>query len=131
MTKLLIVARIPGEAFFFPSVLEEIPPERVQEKIAASRDYLEPLILHCSEEAVRGRTKENWLPVGSFTSLVACLLNFNKWTLYGREKALISSSAGGHLLQWLAPDPSASTLHSWQEWYIKVRRSSPLTPWQR
>lgn len=29
-----------------------------------------------------GHTKENWLPVGFFTSLVARLLNINKWRLY-------------------------------------------------
>ena len=103
MTKLLIVARIPGEAFFFPSVLEEIPPERVQEKIAASRDCLEPLILHCSEEAVRGRTKENWLPVGSFTSLVARLLNVNKWTLH-EDEMQNPSCMYRNCIQFMLPD---------------------------
>ena len=81
MKKLLIVASIPDNAFFFPSVLEELSPEEVQEKIATSYDCLAPLVLHCSDSAVRVRTKENWLPVGSFASLIARLLNFNKWTL--------------------------------------------------
>ena len=81
MRKLLIVASIPDNAFFFPSVLEELSPEGVQKKIAESCGYLAPLVLFCSDSAVRVRSKENWLPVGSFTSLIARLLNFNKWTL--------------------------------------------------
>ena len=82
MVKLLIVARISYDAFFFPSVLEELSPERVQERVAKSRDCLAPLVLRCSDSNVKGNTKENWLPVGSFTSLVAQLLNVNKWTLH-------------------------------------------------
>ena len=81
MRKLLIVAKISDDIFFFPSVLEELSPKGVQEKIAKSRDCLAPLVLCCSDSSVRGRIKENWLPVGSFTSLVAQLLNVNKWTL--------------------------------------------------
>ena len=81
MKKLLIVASIPDNAFFFPSVLEELSPEGVQKKIAESCGCLAPLVLFCSDSAVRVRSKENWLPVGSFTSLIARLLNFNKWTL--------------------------------------------------
>ena len=81
MEKILIVARISDDTFFFPSVLEELVPERVQEKVAKSRDCLEPLVLRCSNSSAEGYTKENWLPVGSFTSLIAQLLNVNKWTL--------------------------------------------------
>ena len=85
MEKLLIVARISDDTFFFPSVLEELVPEGVQEKVAKSRDCLEPLVLRCSNSSVEGYTKENWLPVGSFTSLIAQLLNVNKWTLHTVE----------------------------------------------
>ena len=81
MEKLLIVARISDDAFFFPSVLEELVPEGVQEKVAKSRDCLEPLVLRCSNSSVEGYIKENWLPVGSFTSLIAQVLNVKKWTL--------------------------------------------------
>ena len=79
--KLLIIARISADAFFFPSVLEELSPEEVQERVAKSRDCLAPLVLHCSDSTVMGNTKENWLSVGSFSSLIAQLLNINKWTL--------------------------------------------------
>ena len=85
MIKLLIVARISDEAFFFPSVLEELTPEEVQEKVAKSRDCLAPLALCCSDSTVMGNTKENWLSVGSFTSLVAQLFNVDKWTLHTDE----------------------------------------------
>ena len=85
MEKLLIVARISDDAFFFPSVLEELIPEGVQEKVAKSCDCLEPLVLRCSNSSVEGYTKENWLPVGSFTSVIAQLLNVNKWTLHTVE----------------------------------------------
>ena len=81
MVKLLIVARIADDAFFFPSVLEELSPEEVQQKVAKSCKNLAPLVLRCSDSTVMGNTKENWLSVGSFTSLIAQLLNVNKWTL--------------------------------------------------
>ena len=84
-TRLLIVARISDDAFFFPSVLEELSPEGVKEKVAKSRDCLAPLVLRCSDSIVVGNTKENWLSVGSFTSLIAQLLNVNKWTLHTDE----------------------------------------------
>ena len=84
-TRLLIVARISADAFFFPSVLEELSPEGVQEKVSKSRDCLAPLVLRCSDSTVVGNTKENWLSVGSFTSLIAQLLNVNKWTLHTDE----------------------------------------------
>ena len=79
--RLLIVARISDDAFFFPSVLEELSPEGVHERVATSQHCLAPLVLLCSDSTVVGNTKENWLPVGSFTSLIAQLLNVNKWTL--------------------------------------------------
>ena len=81
MVKLLIAARISDDAFFFPSVLEELSPEEVQEKVAKSCKHLAPLVLRCCDSTVMGNTKENWLSVGSFTSLIAQLLNVNKWTL--------------------------------------------------
>ena len=85
MVKLLIVARIPNDAFFFPSVLEELTPEEMQERVAKSRDCIAPLVLRCSDSTVMGNSKENWLSVGSFTSLVAQLLNVNKWILHTDE----------------------------------------------
>ena len=85
MEKLLIVARIPNNAFFFPSVLEELTPEKVQEKVAKSRDCIAPLVLRCSDSTVMGNSKENWLSVGSFTSLVAQLLSIKKWILHTDE----------------------------------------------
>ena len=86
MMDLLIVAKISGVEFFFPSVLEEISPEEVREKTSKSHDCLAPLVLRCSDTVVRGHIKENWLPVGSFTSLVARLLNVNKWILHTHEE---------------------------------------------
>ena len=80
MKKLLIVASIPDDAFFFPSVLEELSHVKVQQKLNKSLDCLAPLAFCHPDSAVRGRIKENWLPVGSFTSLVAKLLNDKKWT---------------------------------------------------
>ena len=85
MVKLLIVARIPNDAFFFPSVLEELTPEEMQEKVAKSCDCIAPLVLRCSDSTVMGNYKENWLSVGSFTRLVAQLLNVNKWILHTDE----------------------------------------------
>ena len=85
MEKLLIVAKIPNDAFFFPSVLEELTPEEMQEKVAKSRDCITPLVLCCSDSTDTGNSKENWLSVGSFTSLVAQLLNVNKWILHTDE----------------------------------------------
>ena len=81
MRKLLIIAGISDTKFFFPSVLEELTPEEVQKKTVESRECLAPLVLYCPDTTVDCRPKENWLPVGSFTSLVAQLLNVHKWTL--------------------------------------------------
>ena len=85
MVKLLIVAKLSDDAFFFPSVLGEISPEEVQEKVAKSCECLAPLVLRCCDSTVMGSNKENWLSVGTFTSLVARLLNDNKWTLHTDE----------------------------------------------
>ena len=124
MMELLIVARISSDVFFFPSVLEELSPKGVQEKIAKSCDFLAPLVLCCSDSPVRGHTKENWLQVGSFTSLVAHLLNVNKWTLC-TDKMKNPSCLYRNCIQFILPDnqPGIVTLvdqYKHMEVYLQV-----------
>ena len=79
----MIAACVSDTTHFFPSVLEELPPRKVQEKTVKSCMCLAPLVLHCSNtDDVDWTIKENWLPVGSFTSLVVQLLNVKKWKPY-------------------------------------------------
>ena len=80
MMKLLIVAKLNDNLYFFPSVLEELCDKAIKPITDGIR--LMPLILYCSDSSQKGRRKENWLSVGSFPSLVALLQNQSKWTIH-------------------------------------------------
>ena len=85
MKKLLLVAIISEDAFFLPSVLDEISPEEVNEIVSKCCSTLDPLVVYYSESNSKGHSKENWLPVGSFTSLVGYVQNVCKWLIHDDE----------------------------------------------
>ena len=69
---LLIAARLSSGKHFIPSLLPDLPLEKVAEYRVASPEYPAPLVIHYSK---------HWLPVGVIPSLVAYLQNLRKWSI--------------------------------------------------
>ena len=79
---LLIAARLDDGNHFIPSLLPDLPNEKVPEHRVTSSDHPAPLVIHYPNM---------WLPVGVMPSLVVYLRNGRKWKIsskYGKPSCL-------------------------------------------
>ena len=69
---LLIAGRLSSGKHFIPSLLPDLPLEKVAENRVASPKHPAPLVIHYPK---------HWLPVGVIPSLVAYLQNLRNWSI--------------------------------------------------